>query len=178
MLYTAIIHREEEWYVAECPEVGTASQGETIEAAIENLREATALYLAEFPARAPSHPQGSRSLTGTESTGLLGRALCRLQGSVPMRCRRGSMTSCSLGSSPAWFASLAGSPLPPISGCRRGPTRTLSNRTLQSTPTCQPRSGRGGNLAAAAGAATAHEAVGGPGVRILGWTYCTGRNSR
>jgi predicted RNase H-like HicB family nuclease len=56
MLYTAVIHREEEWYVAECPEVGTTSQGETIEKAIENLREATALYLEEFPARALSHP--------------------------------------------------------------------------------------------------------------------------
>jgi len=35
--------------VAECPEVGTASQGETIEEAIANLREATELYLEEFP---------------------------------------------------------------------------------------------------------------------------------
>jgi predicted RNase H-like HicB family nuclease len=36
-------------YVAECPEVGTVSQGETIEEAIANLREATELYLKEFP---------------------------------------------------------------------------------------------------------------------------------
>ena len=46
--FTAIVHREDEWYVAECPEVGTACQGESIEAAIANLREATALYLEEF----------------------------------------------------------------------------------------------------------------------------------
>jgi predicted RNase H-like HicB family nuclease len=46
---TAIIHLEEDLYVAECPEVGTVSQGSTIEEAIENLKEATELYLEEFP---------------------------------------------------------------------------------------------------------------------------------
>ena len=46
---TAVIYWEEDVYVAECPEVGTASQGETIEEAIANLKEATELYLEEFP---------------------------------------------------------------------------------------------------------------------------------
>ncbi|MEH1836176.1 MAG: type II toxin-antitoxin system HicB family antitoxin [Nostoc sp.] len=46
--FIAILHWEEDVYVAECPEVGTASQGETIEEAIANLREATELYLEEF----------------------------------------------------------------------------------------------------------------------------------
>ncbi len=46
---TAILHKEEDMYVAECPEVGTVSQGKTIEEAISNLREATELYLEEFP---------------------------------------------------------------------------------------------------------------------------------
>ena len=46
---TAIIHREEDLFVAECPEVGTVSQGTTIEEAIENLKAATELYLEEFP---------------------------------------------------------------------------------------------------------------------------------
>jgi len=46
---TAVIHREEDLYVAECPEVGTISQGSTIEKAIQNLKEATELYLEEFP---------------------------------------------------------------------------------------------------------------------------------
>jgi predicted RNase H-like HicB family nuclease len=46
---TAVIHKEGAWYVAECPEVGTASQGETIEQAVANLQEATELYLEEFP---------------------------------------------------------------------------------------------------------------------------------
>ena len=46
---TAVIHRDEDMYVAECPEVGTASQGKTIEEAAKNLKEATELYLEEFP---------------------------------------------------------------------------------------------------------------------------------
>ncbi len=47
--FTAVIHKEEDMYVAECPEVGTVSQGASIEAAITNLKEATELYLDEFP---------------------------------------------------------------------------------------------------------------------------------
>lgn len=47
--YTAVIHREDPWYVAECPEVGVVSQGKSIEEAIFNLKEATELYLEEFP---------------------------------------------------------------------------------------------------------------------------------
>ena len=47
--FTAILHKEEDMYVAECPEVGTVDQGETIEAALANLREATRLYLEAAP---------------------------------------------------------------------------------------------------------------------------------
>jgi len=47
--FTAVLHKEEDLYVAQCPEVGTVSQGRTIEEAIANLREATELYLEEFP---------------------------------------------------------------------------------------------------------------------------------
>ncbi len=47
--FTAVVYREDDVYVAECPEVGTASQGETIEEASANLKEATELYLEEFP---------------------------------------------------------------------------------------------------------------------------------
>jgi len=46
---SAVIHLEDDLYVAECPEVGTVSQGNTIEEAVHNLREATELYLEEFP---------------------------------------------------------------------------------------------------------------------------------
>lgn len=47
--FTAILHREGNLYVAECPEVGTVSQGSSLEEAIANLREATELFLEEFP---------------------------------------------------------------------------------------------------------------------------------
>lgn len=46
--FTAYLTQEEDLYVAECPEVGTVSQGYTIEEAIANLKEATELYLEEF----------------------------------------------------------------------------------------------------------------------------------
>lgn len=47
--FTAVLHKESQIYVAECPEVGTVSQGKTVEEAVANLREATELYLEEFP---------------------------------------------------------------------------------------------------------------------------------
>ena len=56
LTYTAVIHRESDWYVAECPEVGVFSQGRSVEEAITNLREATELYLEEFPPPAPERP--------------------------------------------------------------------------------------------------------------------------
>ena len=53
---TAILHKEKRWYVAECPEVGTVSQGKTIELAVANLKEATELYLEEFPLQRSNRP--------------------------------------------------------------------------------------------------------------------------
>lgn len=53
---TAVIHKEDNWYVADCPEVGTVSQGQTLEEAIANLKEATELYLEEFPRPVMTHP--------------------------------------------------------------------------------------------------------------------------
>jgi len=55
-IFTAIIHREEDMFVAECPEIGTVSQGYTIEEAIKNLKEATELYLEEFPVKQETKP--------------------------------------------------------------------------------------------------------------------------
>jgi predicted RNase H-like HicB family nuclease len=51
MKLTAVIYPDSEtdWLVAECPEIGTASQGKTEEEALANLREATELYLESFP---------------------------------------------------------------------------------------------------------------------------------
>jgi predicted RNase H-like HicB family nuclease len=54
--FTAIVQKEEDMFVAKCPELGTISQGNTIEEAISNLKEATELYLEEFPAKKPSKP--------------------------------------------------------------------------------------------------------------------------
>lgn len=54
--FTAIIHKEEDMYVAKCPEVGTVSQGKTIEEALANLKEATELYLEEFPIEEETKP--------------------------------------------------------------------------------------------------------------------------
>ncbi len=47
--FTVILYKEEDIYIAECPEVGTVDRGATIEEAIAGLKEATKLYLEEFP---------------------------------------------------------------------------------------------------------------------------------
>lgn len=47
--FTASIHKEDEIYVATCIEIGTVSQGGTMEEALANLKEATEAYLEEFP---------------------------------------------------------------------------------------------------------------------------------
>ena len=43
-------------YTALNPETGTTTEGETIQEALSNLQEATALYLEEFPFVAGGHP--------------------------------------------------------------------------------------------------------------------------
>ncbi len=53
---TAILHKERNTYVAECLEVGTSSQGATIEEAVKNLQEATEVFLEEFPVRENTRP--------------------------------------------------------------------------------------------------------------------------
>lgn len=44
---TAVIEREEDWFVATCPELGVASQGRTIEEAEKMIKEAVELLLEE-----------------------------------------------------------------------------------------------------------------------------------
>ena len=46
--FTALITREQNWYVARCVELGVVSQGKTIEEAQANLKEAVELYLESF----------------------------------------------------------------------------------------------------------------------------------
>ena len=52
--YTAIVEKEGDIYVALCPELDVASQGDTIEAARDNLREALELF---FECASPAQVQ-------------------------------------------------------------------------------------------------------------------------
>ena len=45
---TAVINKEDAWYVAHCIELGVVSQGNTIEEARHNLQEAVELYIESF----------------------------------------------------------------------------------------------------------------------------------
>ena len=53
---TAAITHEAPWYVARCLEVEVASQGETVEEALDNLREALELYFEDAPVPALAEP--------------------------------------------------------------------------------------------------------------------------
>ncbi len=50
-VYTAILEREGDLYVALCPELDVASQGVTVEEATANLKEAVELFLASADAQ-------------------------------------------------------------------------------------------------------------------------------
>ena len=54
--FSALITKEEEWYVARCPELGVTSQGKDVESARANLREAIELYLETW---GPPEPAAS-----------------------------------------------------------------------------------------------------------------------
>lgn len=57
MLLTAVITEAEEGgFIALNPETGTTTQGETFQEAMQNLKEATSLYLDEFPMTVRIHP--------------------------------------------------------------------------------------------------------------------------
>lgn len=52
MALTAVItNAEEGGYVAYNPETGTTTQGESVAEALKNLKEATDIFLEEFPAK-------------------------------------------------------------------------------------------------------------------------------
>jgi predicted RNase H-like HicB family nuclease len=63
--FSAVLHKEEDLYVAECPEVGTVSQRYTIEEAVASLKEATELYLEEFPLPDGRGPNESAKLSNS-----------------------------------------------------------------------------------------------------------------
>jgi predicted RNase H-like HicB family nuclease len=57
MELTAVLTPAQEGgFVALNPETGTTTQGDSIEEALANLREATTLYLEEFPQPLLGHP--------------------------------------------------------------------------------------------------------------------------
>lgn len=49
--FTTAIHKEGKWFVAQCIELGVATQGRTAAEAKKNLKEAVELYLEDMPAR-------------------------------------------------------------------------------------------------------------------------------
>ena len=51
--FSAVITKEEKWFVSYCPELGVSSQGKTKKSAVNNLKEAVELYLEDDPLELP-----------------------------------------------------------------------------------------------------------------------------
>ena len=56
MILTAVLIPEGDGFVALNPETGTTTQGDSVPEALANLREATELYLEEFPLASTGQP--------------------------------------------------------------------------------------------------------------------------
>lgn len=57
MIFTAVLMPAPEGgFTAFNPETGSTTQGETVEEALSNLREATELFVEEFPLRTTGQP--------------------------------------------------------------------------------------------------------------------------
>ncbi len=56
MLFTVVVNKEDNWYVAKCVENSVASQGKTIEEAIANLKETLKLYYEGEEIQKPQMP--------------------------------------------------------------------------------------------------------------------------
>ncbi len=52
--FPAVVVKEGKFFVATCPEPEVTSQGETIEEALDNLKEAIELYLEDEDAKIPN----------------------------------------------------------------------------------------------------------------------------
>lgn len=57
LVFTAKVWQEGEWYVAQAVEQDVASQGESAEEAVANLREALELFLEPLPPEMNAEPQ-------------------------------------------------------------------------------------------------------------------------
>ena len=65
--FTAMIYREGDGYVSLCPELDVASQGETVEQASANLREAVELFLeTAAPSEVSGRMTGEMYITAME----------------------------------------------------------------------------------------------------------------
>lgn len=96
MKLTAIIESEDDGYVSLCPELDIASQGESIEQARDNLREALELFFeCASPNEVKEHLRGDvyvtqvEVATGKAARSLRQRGLCNFRAA---RLRRGSKT--------------------------------------------------------------------------------------
>jgi len=56
MLFTVVVSKEDNWYIAKCIENSVASQGKTVEEAIANLKEALELYYEGEEIQKPQMP--------------------------------------------------------------------------------------------------------------------------
>jgi len=65
-VFTAAVHQEDDWYVAQCLEVDVASQGQSIDDALANLAEAVELYLDEAD---DPHPTTTPLITSFQISG-------------------------------------------------------------------------------------------------------------
>ena len=81
-LTAVLVPAPEGGFVATNPETGTTTQGETVEGALANLREATELYLEESPMESYGRP-------------LVTTIEVRSRASWPAACIRPSNMSCS-----------------------------------------------------------------------------------
>src|SRR2546427_11933694 len=102
--FSALITKEDDWYVARCPELSVTSQGKDVEAARANLHEAIELYLetlsASFlnsPCRPPwglcrHFPSLFRKLQGRQTGDCKS---CRLiSASLPRSSKKAKLSSC------------------------------------------------------------------------------------
>ena len=67
---TAIIQREADGYVSLCPELDIASQGDTVERARENLKEALDLFFETASLKPAGRIDDVHNLSGSLSTAL------------------------------------------------------------------------------------------------------------
>lgn len=54
LTFSSVVWKEDEIYVSWCPDLDIASQGKTVEEALNNLKEAIELYLEDEDAQVPS----------------------------------------------------------------------------------------------------------------------------